>query len=270
MAIAVPSVPVDAIQNGVVDTSHPYVCLVVFYDANDMPLRRTTGVLVSEKVIVTAGHGTYGTAKARAWFLSEIPPAMSWLDPQNTPRPEGYPWGGPDSWEGTPYTNPEYQSIPGNGLPNADYHDVGVVVLKDACPIQGGVLPTAGFVDSLPGTSNNLVDLVGYGVNYQERGLGVPSAYTWQWLGQRFFAQAKLVKSQDILNSEFLKVTANPGQDKGGATFGDSGGPVLLGGTNLILGVNSFATNTNCDGVTYAQRIDLPDILEWIRSYTGK
>jgi len=53
---------------------------------------------------------------------------------------------------------------------------------------------------------------------------------------------------------------------KGGTTFGDSGGPVLLAGTNTILAVNSFVTNYNCDGVTYSNRIDTY-ALEWINSF---
>jgi hypothetical protein len=45
---------------------------------------------------------------------------------------------------------------------------------------------------------------------------------------------------------------------------GDSGGPILLDRT--ILGVNSFVTNGQCAGVTYAYRIDPPEALAFIRS----
>jgi ubiquinone/menaquinone biosynthesis C-methylase UbiE len=38
-------------------------------------------------------------------------------------------------------------------------------------------------------------------------------------------------------------------------------------GTNIILGVNSFVSNPNCDGVTYSQRIDIADILAWINGF---
>jgi hypothetical protein len=33
-----------------------------------------------------------------------------------------------------------------------------------------------------------------------------------------------------------------------------------------VLGVNSFVTNTNCTGVTYAARVDRAPVLAWIRS----
>jgi hypothetical protein len=46
--------------------------------------------------------------------------------------------------------------------------------------------------------------------------------------------------------------------------FGDSGGPDLLGGTRVVLGVNSYVTNSNCSGVGYLSRVDIPEILAWI------
>lgn len=65
-------------------------------------------------------------------------------------------------------------------------------------------------------------------------------------------------------SGEFMKLSANPAQGKGGTCFGDSGGPDLLGGTDIILGINSYVTNRNCAGVTYSNRIDLPEILDFI------
>jgi len=69
------------------------------------------------------------------------------------------------------------------------------------------------------------------------------------------------------MTSEFLPLSANPAQGKGGTTFGDSGGPILDGGSDVVLALNAFVTNSNCSGVTYAQRIDIPDILAWINSF---
>jgi hypothetical protein len=82
----------------------------------------------------------------------------------------------------------------------------------------------------------------------------------------RFFAPSLLIQSNNRQSTEFLKLSANPAQGKGGTCFGDSGGPNLLGGTNIVLGVNSYVTNGNCSGVTYSQRVDLPDILQFINS----
>jgi hypothetical protein len=34
-----------------------------------------------------------------------------------------------------------------------------------------------------------------------------------------------------------------------------------------VLAVNSSVTNGNCAGVTYFQRIDIPEVLAWIESF---
>ena len=44
------------------------------------------------------------------------------------------------------------------------------------------------------------------------------------------------------------------------------GGPDLEGGTNIIIGVNSFGTNYNCAGLGYSARVDTEDVLSWINS----
>jgi len=75
-----------------------------------------------------------------------------------------------------------------------------------------------------------------------------------------------LIQSNDVQSDEFIKLTANPAKGKGGTWFGDSGGSDLLDGTTTILAVNSYVTNGNCAGVTYSQRVDLPEIQDFINS----
>ena len=108
------------------------------------------------------------------------------------------------------------------------------------------------------------VDIVGYGVQGFVRGGGQPGQiFTFT----RFFAPSELVQSNNVASREFIKLTANPAQGKGGLCFGDSGGPDILGGTDIVLAVNSYVTNGNCAGVTYSNRVDLPDILSFINSF---
>jgi hypothetical protein len=75
------------------------------------------------------------------------------------------------------------------------------------------------------------------------------------------------VQAGFVNSAEFVRVTANPGQGKGGICFGDSGGPVLTNEGSTVLAVNSYVTNNNCAGVTYSQRVDIPEVLDWIESF---
>jgi hypothetical protein len=105
------------------------------------------------------------------------------------------------------------------------------------------------------------VDIVGYGVQGFLRGGGPPTEI---FTATRYYAPSQLIQSNNVQSDEFIKLTANPAQGKGGICFGDSGGSDFLAGTNIILAVNSYVTNGNCTGVTYSQRIDLPEILQFI------
>ena len=46
--------------------------------------------------------------------------------------------------------------------------------------------------------------------------------------------------------------------------------PNLKGGTDTVLAVNSYVTNVNCSGVGYSQRVDIPEVLEWINTSCPK
>jgi len=250
--------PAGAIQFGTPDDgNHPYVVMCIF-DVGGFPAWRTTGFLISSTVVITAGHGTYGTSGGRVTNSETIPPY--------TGNATDYPFPGPWAVEAAEiYTHPDYRTGlgPGNGLPQFDSYDVGIVILSEPiCLCEYAALPDPYLVDTLSNMAG--VDLVGYGVNEQQRGGGVPPYYTWTWERMRYYAPANVVPGQGRISDMFVKLTANPGQGTGGTTFGDSGGPILLAGTNIVIANNSFVTNANCDGVTYAQRIDIPDVLDWI------
>ena len=91
--------------------------------------------------------------------------------------------------------------------------------------------------------------------------------YRWTGLRQRFYAPSALVSGNFVHSAEYMRLSLNPGGGGGGTCFGDSGGPDLKGGTDTVLAVNSYVTNGNCAGVTYSQRVDLPDILSFINSF---
>jgi secreted trypsin-like serine protease len=49
---------------------------------------------------------------------------------------------------------------------------------------------------------------------------------------------------------------------------GDSGGPVVQSGTNVVLALTSYGPAANCAAVGYAQRLDTPEVLGFIAQYS--
>ena len=248
-----------AITNGHPDgNNHPYVGLAVF-DVAGTPSHRCSASLLSPTVVLTAGHCTDGTSAARVWFDEIV---------QGNPE---YPFSGATSYDGTAFTNPDFCIGCGKGLPGFAAGDVGIIVLSEPVPTSVvsdyATLPTAGLVDTLK--NKTPIDFVGYGVQFQIPGGGVPPAARWAGPRNRMFAPSELVSGNFKHSAEFMKLALNPGGGSGGTCFGDSGGPDLLAGTGTVLAVNSYVTNSNCSGVGYSFRVDTPEVLDWIEGFVS-
>jgi len=242
---------VYAIKNGIPDgDEHPYVGLIVFFIEVDGVYEAAwfcTGSLISPKVMVCAGHCTYGVDAAGIYL---------------SPGPH-YPGDSFEYWTTEIHTHDEYACYVSPTMKDWISHDVGVVILPEEVVLtEYAELPDAYAIDDLPMKQD--VDLVGYGFQERMRGGGQP---VWTGEGTRMRASAQLINSKHAMNDEFVRITQNPGQGKGGTSFGDSGGPVLLAGTDTMIAVCSWGTNYNSAGVGYYSRLDTEDILDWIEEF---
>ena len=250
------------------DFTHTYVGLLVFY-TDDEPMtedhdpfsHRCSGSLISPTVMVTAGHCTEGVDHGRVYFLQAVGPNYS---------PNSFFGHGGDETTGYPYLNGiEFHVADNYGFHNfagyPDTHDVGVVELASPATHTStfGVLPSAGLVDDLiaEAGSSNKKDLrfrtVGYGLLDQD-----PFPDPGQ--RERMTAVGYLIEGSSGVTEFNLKTTANPSKGKGGSCNGDSGGPVLVDGTNVIAAVVSFGMNPQCKGQDYSYRLDRTPVLDWI------
>lgn len=244
VAMGVLAASAFAVVNGSPDNGrHPYVGMAIWFpDGNPHHgFELCSGSLVSPTVFVTAAH-----------CFPEG--ALVFVDTSEDAFNDLHSPGFGSAVPGIAHPDPNWTSL-GKGLSQSDRNDIAVVTLF------GGIdspryaqLPSLGYDDTLP--NNQAIDIVGYGIETQK-----PLTF-----GSRFDAPAKIISGGGATSSEFLKVSSSPGQ--GGATCnGDSGGPDLQGGTDLMLAISSYGPSATCKAVAYAQRVDTPEAIRFLSQY---
>jgi secreted trypsin-like serine protease len=274
MCLAVVAVSSWAITNDwVEDHEHPYVGLVVFYDANGEFSHRCTGSLISATKLLTAGHCTdeaTGAVTARVYFQQD---AGANFDPVTGVDPvSGYPETCAPGTLGlvcaTSSALHDFGFDNFAGFPNT--RDVGLVILDQPIGMpEYGELPLAGTLDGLDkarGQKRTKFTVSGYGLTKSTQ---VHSAVPIISFRERLMAASTLVNLGSSQTDGFNVQTQGNGNDRGGTCSGDSGGPVYLGGSNsnLIVAVTSFGLNALCRGTDFGYRIDRTEVLDWINSF---
>jgi len=251
-----------AVQGGQFDATnaYSYVAMSVYYDANNVPLWRCTGTMISAKSYVTAGHCTgldEGSVPKHAelWFTN----ALKASDVGNYPFDgspctgyTGYPCKGDVG--GTPVPHPGWTGE----LTTPNTHDMGVVHLSANAPVTTfAKLPPRGYLDTLAnarGQQNVNFTIVGYGVQVEMPKFEVAK-------GQRFIGVTQLQDLKSNLAGGYeVRMTASNGGGTGGSgtCFGDSGGPIFhtaANGTTYLVADISWGTKY-CNGTSAGYRLD--------------
>ena len=266
--------PVYAITGTWVDDfEHPYVGMLVFYDADGQYIWRCSGTLISPTKVLTAGHCTdtaEGAVTARIYLQQD---AGANYDPATQIDPiSGYPEYCAAGTEGTLCATSHeiynYGFANFAGWPNI--RDVGLVILDQPIELsEYGQLPTAKELDILAtkrGTRPTVFTVSGYGLSYKTNPNSPLGNLSFR---VRLMAKSTLVNLRSHITDGYNLQTQGNGDSRGGTCSGDSGGPVFLGGfsSNKIVAVTSFGMNSLCRGTDFGYRIDQQEVLDWINSH---
>lgn len=211
------------------------VVLLASYPSDRSVLATCTGTLIAPTVVVTAAHCVDAATHPGHIFGvfpgedASIYPRLVDLEPHLLAV-------------ASVHAHPNYN-------PAAPFHaDIGVAIL--AQPLAG-VTPVRLWRRAVEPLLNKPARIVGYG----QQMVGVPASTRRQ--------AATIVAGVDADD------TVRVGDVSHRTCLGDSGGPALVddGGTEVLLGVDSYADNATCDRPAHFRRVDLYQT--FLDGYTG-
>jgi Trypsin len=231
-----------AITGGEKDTVHKNVGLVRFTTADGR--FRCSGTLISQTVVLTAGHCTEGPAtNVYVSFDDALQPDP--LQPGITPAEKAAREA--HYIKGTAHPDPGWTGK----LSISKQHDQGVVVLDAPANskwtgITPAPLPPVGYLDRNQGAlKNETFTLSGYGVDIGDKKAAIVIAER-----RMTTSYLKNVQSEVVV----FQINDKDSKAGGGSCFGDSGGPVFLNG--FVLGDASYVNSLSCNATGSYQRTD--------------
>lgn len=217
---------------------HPYVGVAVF-GSNGSFSHTCSGAMLSPRIFLTAGHCTAGADVVLVWLETggafELSTAIT----------------------GQPLTHPAFDGF----AAYPDSRDLGVVLLEDPVDLPSyAVLPAPGVLDGLQASGGRpAFTTVGFGLQtvvpfMQEsypRLVSVPLAVT-------------LADPPTDGYNLHLNISP-PRRYADAACMGDSGRPVFLGDTNVVVGIASVLSSATCGGSGFYLRLDTAFAQEFVR-----
>jgi hypothetical protein len=269
VAVLASAQTVRAITNGEADNGrHPNVGAVMLFDyqnpVNPEVIMDFSGVLVSPRVFLTAGHCTafiewtldMAYTDLGNWYVTfndDPYDQTHWLPIADVRTHPGY-----KSFTGASGNNPGTKMFLDAG---GNTEDVGVIILEEATDILPVALPTVGLLDELKKAKRLEPETKILGVGYGAHATFAPPGPVYDPHNRELvFGEYR------GLNERWLHLSKNPALGNGGGGYGDSGGPRYW--VDPVLGEQFVAIGSWGDpklvALDVAYRIDTPTALGFI------